>query len=386
MPKRLHHALNPKQILTAAAGSHADGGGLELRVDAKGGRRWVVRLKVGDRMTTRGLGSFPNVSLADARKSAATAVKEAKDSAPAPVHQPEPVPTFGRAAREYINANSPTWSNPKHAAQWRNTLAAYADPVIGSMPVDQISTGDVLAVLTPIWEEKTETASRVRQRMEKIFDWAIVHNQREKANPATKAILVGLPKVKRLRSHHKALPYSEVAGALKRVRISTAYPLTKFAFEFMVLTASRSGEVREAQWGEIDWESALWTVPAERMKARREHRVPLADRALAVLRDAWSLSGDGDLVFPAPKGGTMSDMTFTGLLRRLEIPAVPHGFRSSFRDWAAEQSGAGWAVCESALAHTVGSGVEAAYMRSDLLEQRRGLMQDWGDYCGRKPI
>ena len=382
MPKRLHNALNPKQIATLQPGSHADGGGLELRVDANGARRWVVRLKADGKMTTRGLGSFPAVSLADARKSAATAVRDAKATASATLEPvPEPAPTFWTAASRYIEANRPTWSNPKHAAQWRNTLWTYAHPAIGQKPVDEITSADVMDVLEPIWTEKRETASRVRQRIEAVLDWCHARGYRPADNPAGRHLLKVLPKVRKVKEHHRALPYQNVSNALRRIRLSTAYPLTKLGFEFMVLTASCSGEVRGAQWNEIDWEQATWSVPAERMKARREHRVPLSQQAMATLRDAWPLSGSGELVFPAPKGGVMSDMTFLGMLRRLEIPAVPHGFRSSFRDWAAEQSGVGWAVCESALAHSIGNSVEQAYMRSDLFEQRRGLMQAWGDHC-----
>ena len=190
-----------------------------------------------------------------------------------------------------------------------------------------------------------------------------------------------MPNVKRLKAHHRALPYADVPVTIRRVRRSNARPLTRLCFEFLVLTASRSGEIREAQWSEVDRKSRIWTVPAERMKARREHRVPVSDQAMAVLRDAWELSGDGQYIFPGPRSGEpLSDMGLTQLLRRLEIPAVPHGFRSSFRERAAEQSGASWAVCESALAHTIGNSVEQAYMRSDLLNLRRRLMQQWGDY------
>ena len=380
MPKRLHHALNPKQIATAAPGSHADGGGLELRVGADGARRWVVRLKVAGKMTTRGLGSFPAVSLADARKSAAVAVKEAKESAPAPEPRTEPVPTFGKAARDYINVNSPTWSNAKHAAQWRNTLARYADPFIGNKLVSEITTGDVLAVLQPIWLEKRETASRVRQRMEKIFDWAIVHNHRDKANPATKAILVGLPKVRQAKEHHRALPYGEVPEVLRKVELSTANPLTRLAFRFLVLTAARSGEVRGADWSEIDWDARMWTVPAARMKAGREHRVPLSQQAISVLRDARTLGSGEGLIFRAKEGGQMSDMVFTALLRRLKVDAVPHGMRSSFRSWAAE-TGVDRDLAELSLAHAIGTSTEQAYRRTDQLEQRREVMQQWADFC-----
>jgi integrase len=331
-------------------------------------------------MTTRGLGSFPAVSLADARKSAASAVKEAKESAPAPEPKTEPVPTFGKAARDYINANSPTWTNPKHVAQWRNTLARYADPHIGNRPVSEVTTGDVLAVLEPIWLEKRETASRVRQRIEKIFDWAIVHNHRERANPATKAILVGLPKVRQAKEHHRALPYGEVPEALRKVELSTANPLTRLGFKFLVLTAARSGEVRGADWSEVDWDARMWTVPAARMKAGREHRVPLSDQAMGVLRDGWTLGSGEGLIFRAKESGQLSDMVFTALLRRLKVDCVPHGFRSSFRDWCAE-TGVARDLAEASLSHSLGGAVETAYLRSDLAEQRRELMQQWADFC-----
>ena len=190
-----------------------------------------------------------------------------------------------------------------------------------------------------------------------------------------------LPKTKGLKEHHRALPYADVPAALRKVRLSPSHTLTRLAFEFMVLTVSRAGEVRHAEWSEIDFESATWIVPAARMKARKEHRVPLTDKALEILRDAWDLTGGEGLIFPAKRSGAaLTDMAFNVLLRRLEVDAVPHGFRSSFRDWAAEQSGASWAVCESALAHNVGNGVEQAYMRSDLFEQRRQLMQQWADF------
>lgn len=381
MPKKLHNALNPKTVAALTVpGTYADGGGLALRVDNRGNRRWIWRGTVDGKAAMRGLGSYPAVSLAEARRAATATALAATASEPEPDRPP--VPTFAEAAKLLIDSRRPTWSNPKHVAQWRNTLAAYAHPIIGQKPVDAITNADIMAVLDPIWTEKPETASRVRQRMEAVLDWAAARGHRPPENPAGKHILKALPNVKRLREHHRALPYAAVPATIRRVRLSNARPLTRLCFELLVLTASRSGEVREAQWSEIDWNSRTWTVPAERMKARREHRVPLSDQAVAVLRDAWSLSGPDGYIFPGPRsGGPLSDMGLTQLLRREKVDAVPHGFRSSFRDWAAEQSGASWAVCESALAHSVGSGVEQAYMRSDLLDQRRGLMQGWGDYC-----
>ena len=236
-------------------------------------------------------------------------------------------------------------------------------------------------VLEPIWTEKRETASRVRQRIEAVLDWCHARGYRPADNPAGRHLLKVLPKVRKVKEHHRALPYQNVSTALRRIRLSTAYPLTKLGFEFMVLTASRSGEVRGAQWNEFNWEQAMWSVPGG------------ADEGKARTQGAALSAGDGDATgrlaavrlwrvgVPCSERRGHVRYDLPGMLRRLEIPAVPHGFRSSFRDWAAEQSGAGWAVCESALAHTVGNSVEASYMRSDLLDQRRGLMQDWADFC-----
>ena len=248
------------------------------------------------------------------------------------------------------------------------------------LAVDAITPADVMGVLTPIWTCKPETASRVRQRMETVMDWAVAQGHRLD-NPAGCSLLKVLPSVKRLKEHHRALPYVHVPGAVAQVRESIASSLAKLVFELLVLTASRSGEVRGADWGEIDWETATWEIPAARMKARRPHRVPLSGRAIEILQEA-SRFGDGQgLVFPSARSGkAASPMTYTAQLRRLEIPAVPHGFRSSFRDWVIEQTSTPWAVAEAALAHNVGNATEAAYMRSDLFDQRRALMDDWEAY------
>ena len=261
--------------------------------------------------------------------------REARETARRPAPS---IPTFAEAAARVIELRRPTWSNAKHAAQWRSTLQTYAFPLIGNKVVDAITAADVLEALTPIWTSKPETASRVRQRMETVMDWAVAQGYRLD-NPAGRSLLKVLPKTQRLKEHHRALPYAQVPGAVARVRESTADAPTKLAFEFLVLTAGRSGEVRAAEWGEIDWEADTWEIPAVRMKARRPHRVPLSGRALEILREA-SRFGDGrGLVFPAARSGRAeSPMTFTALLRRLGIPAVPHGFRSSFRDWVIEQT------------------------------------------------
>jgi integrase len=296
------------------------------------------------------------------------------------------VPTFAQAALQVIELRRPTWSNPKHAAQWTATLKTYAFPVIGDMAVDSITAADALAVLEPIWTAKPETASRVRQRMETVLDWAVSHGYRLD-NPAGRSLLKVLPAARRLRKHHASLPYEQVPAALDLVRESNANVMTKLAFEFLVLTAARSGEVRQAEWCEVDWTKQSWDIPALRMKARRSHRVPLSTRSVAVLQAAWEISGPDGLIFPAGPGDrTVSDMTFTALLRRLDIPAVPHGFRSSFRNWVEECTETPWSVAESALAHNIGNATQAAYMTSDLFEQRRELMERWARFvagnCG----
>ena len=296
------------------------------------------------------------------------------------------VPTFAQAALQVIELRRPTWSNPKHAAQWTATLKTYAFPVIGDMAVDSITAADALAVLEPIWTAKPETASRVRQRMETVLDWAVSHGYRLD-NPAGRSLLKVLPAARRLRKHHASLPYEQMPAALDLVRESGANVMTKLAFEFLVLTAARSGEVRRAEWSEVDWNRRSWEIPAIRMKARRPHRVPLSTMSVEVLMAAWEVSDPDGLIFPAGPGDrAASDMTLTALLRRLDIPAVPHGFRSSFRNWVEECTETPWSVAESALAHNIGNATQAAYMTSDLFEQRRELMERWaqfaGDNCG----
>ena len=252
-------------------------------------------------------------------------------------------------------------------------------PKIGDKRVDRISTADVMEVLLPIWSTKRETASRVRQRVGAVMKWAVAQGYRED-NPAGDAISAALPKNSARRQHQRALPHSQVAEAVQRVRASKAHRATALAFEFLVLTACRSGEVRGARWDEVDDVAATWTVPPARMKAKLEHRVPLSNRAVSVLREARETSDKSGLVFPSPTGRVLSDSTLSKLLRELGVGAVPHGFRSSFRDWAAERTDAPREVCELALAHVNSDRVEAAYRRSDLFERRRQLMQHWSDY------
>ena len=369
-------------------GRHGDG--LYLNVAPSGSKSWVQRIVIDGRRRDIGLGPYPSVSLARARSIARdnrTAVGEGRDPVAEKREAREAarslapsIPTFAEAAARVIELRRPTWSNAKHAAQWESTLATYVHPVIGRKTVDSVTPTDAMDVLTPIWTCKPETASRVRQRVETVMDWAIAQGYRLD-NPAGPSLLRVLPKTRRLKQHHQALPYAQVPGAVMQVRESTASSSTKLAFEFLVLTASRSGEVRAADWTEVVWESATWEVPAGRMKARRPHRIPLSDRAIEILRQALGLNDGQGLIFPATRSGKLaSEMVFTALLRRLEIPAVPHGFRTSFRNWVAECTAAPWAVGEAALAHNIGNSTEAAYMRSDLFDQRRALMGRWAEY------
>ncbi len=389
---RNHQTLSAAMVRTVSKpGMYSDGNGLNLRVELSGTKQWVQRVTVAGKRTMLGLGGYPAISLADARELAAAnqrAVKQGRDPLAekrqaAEERRRPAVPSFSEAAERVIEMHRPTWSNAKHAAQWTSTLATYAHPVIGRKPVDEVDSGDVLAILTPIWTSKSETASRVRQRMETVFDWVVAQGWRPD-NPAGRAITRALPRVSRVKRHHAALPVLDVPAALKTVRESGADMATRLAFEFLVLTAARSSEARLATWGEMDLQSATWKVPAERMKARREHTVPLSGRSLEILGKARELNGHGTgLVFPAGRPGkALSDMTLTVLLRRLGIPAVPHGFRSSFKDWCIEVRGGDdrWFTSEAALAHNLGGSTEMAYARTDLLELRRPLMDEWAGF------
>ena len=394
MPRKV-----PQQSLSAAfvrtvsePGMYAYGNGLNLKVVPSGSRWWVQRVTIGGKRHNIGLGGFPAVSLAEARELAAEnqrLIRQGRDplaekrQVVEELRRPA-IPTFAQAAEQVIEMRRPTWSNAKHASQWTNTLQTYAHPVIGRKPVDKITTGDVLAILTPIWTTKAETASRVRQRLETIFDWVIFQGWRID-NPAGKGILRVLPKVSKLKGHHTALPYTDVPEAVRRIKESTADPVTKLSFEFLVLTAARSSEVRLAGWLEVNLDTATWTVPPERMKARREHRVPLSARCLEILSEAKVLGGPGNgLIFPSGKDAKpLSDMVYTTMLRRLEIPAVAHGFRSSFKKWCMETKGADatWLPSEAALAHNLGNATQEAYIQhTDLLEVRRPLMEEWAEF------
>jgi integrase len=359
-------------------GRYGDGNTLYLVVTPGGSKQWVQRLTIGGKSTDLGLGGYPLVSLREARDKAWANRKLARSGADPRTAQRR-VPTFVEAAGTVIEFNRPTWRNAKHAAQWFSTLETYTFPHFGEKPVDEISSGDVMNALTPIWTAKPETARRVRQRVSAVMKWAIANNFRS-GNPAGEAIDAALPRTPRFRAHHRALHYTEVPAVIGAVRSSGALPVTRLSLEFLVLTAARSGEVRLAAWEEMDPEARTWVISAGRMKARREHRVPLPNRALTILEEAQPLGCLSGLVFPAASGKPLSNMTHGKLLRKLGVDCVPHGFRSSFRDWASEQTDTPHAVMEAALAHTVPNAVEAAYARSDLFDRRRELMGAWEAY------
>ena len=366
-------------------GRYPDGATLYLVVWPSGSKSWVQRLTIGGRRADLGLGGYPAMSLAQARRKAQDNRALAKSGGdPLAEKREEAVvaamPTFEALARQHITEHRHAWRNSKHAAQWLSTLEAYAFPIIGAAKVNEITRRQVVDILSPIWHTKAETARRVRQRIRAVMDRAVAMEYVD-YNPAGDAINGALTKMPRVRAHHRAAPYTELPAILHAIRESTASPSVKLAFELLALTACRSGEVRGITWAEVDLKTATWTIPAARMKAGKLHRVPLSRRASAVLSEARSLSEGEGIVFPAPRsGGIISDMAFTQMLRRLDLDFVPHGLRSTFRDWAAEQTDAPHAVMETALAHTVGNATEAAYARSDLFELRRGLMEKWGAY------
>ena len=385
MPQSKIRDLTPKWVRQAKEpGSYTDGYGLTLRIDARGNKRWFQRLTYRGKQRNLGLGSYPEISLDEARELALANWRSAKAGldpiAERNVMGAGPIPTFEDVARKAIALHRPRWSNAKHAAQWERTLETYVFPTIGRVTVDAVSTSDVLRVLEPIWNSKPETAARVRQRIEVICDYAIASGWRMD-NPAL-AVKKVLPRGRGTKRHHPAMPYGRLPSFIRELRAASADAITKLALELLILTAARSGEVHHMEWSEVDTKSATWTVPASRMKARKEHRVPLSRRAFALLDEVRSLGKGTGLVFPSRMGRHLSNMSFTMLLRRLDTDgAVPHGFRSTFKDWTLEQTSFPWAVAEAALAHTLGSATEVAYARSDLFERRRELMETWAMHC-----
>lgn len=393
MARQLHRLPPRAAITTSVAGRYSDGGGLYLVVSPTGSRKWVFRFRWRGKLSDMGLGSASVVPLSRARERAAEArLKIAEGINPlSEKRAARTIPAFGDFADELVTSVKSQWRNAKHSQQVQNTLERYAAS-LRALPVDQIDTGKVIEALKPIWTTKSETATRVRSRIEWVLDAAKAKGYRTGENPARwKGHLDQLlPKRTLLaRGHHAALPFDDVPAFIQELR---ARPATSaLALEFTILTAARSGEVRGATWQEVDLTTAVWTVPATRMKAGREHRVPLSKRALDILGDMARISGGepADFLFPGPKGSrhSLSDAAFSALLKRMDrdVAVTPHGFRSSFRDWAGETTNFPRDVAEMCLAHTVGDMTERAYRRGDALARRRELMDAWAAHCEARP-
>jgi integrase len=372
----------------------ADGGGLYLQISSSGAKSWVFRFKRAGRLREMGLGATHTLTLAEARKRAAACRRLRLDGVD-PVDERRAgtlkakleaarAMTFRQCAEAYIDAHKAGWSNPVHAAQWPSTLETYAYPVFGHLPVQVVDTPLVTKVLEPIWKTKTETASRLRGRIEAVLDWATARDYRQGDNPARwrghlDKLLPPRAKVQKVK-HHAALPYAESGEFVAKLREQES--TSALALEFLILTATRTGEVIGATWSEIDLDAAVWTIPADRMKAKREHRVPLSKSALSILKQL-NEHRIGEFVFPGAKTNRpLSKMTLLDLLERMDWDDLTvHGFRSTFRDWAAERTNFPREVAEHALAHSLPDKVEAAYRRGDLFEKRRQLMEAWARYC-----
>ena len=362
-------------------GRYMDGGGLMLVVKPIGGKSWIQRLVIRGKRRDIGLGSVEFVSLAEARALAFENRKVARSGGD-PTAGPGPAaPTFAEGIEAVLALQAPNWRDGgKSEKQWRSSLRDYAGPLM-DRPVSDIDAGAVLTVLSPIWNTKRETARRVLQRIGAVLRWAVAGGHRD--STPIEAVRAALPKNGAKQRHHRALPHAEVGAALTTIRESRpesrAWPATQLALEFVALTTARSGEVRGMKWEEVDVGAATWTIPADRIKAGREHRVPLSKAALAVLKTAKALSDGEGLVFPSATGRALSDNTLSKLLRERGVNAVVHGFRSSFRDWCGE-SGIAREVAEACLAHVIKDAAERAYARSDLLDRRRDVMEKWARY------
>jgi integrase len=395
MPRNYLHKLTATKVAGRMnVGYHADGGCLYFRVAPGGSRGWVFRFALNGRTRDMGLGAYPTITLAMAREKALEMRRLVADGID-PIERRRAILadgkaenastlTFDAAALKYIAAHEAGWRSARHRAQWRNTLRDHVSPIIGSLPVRSIDTALVLKALEPIWQTKTETAARVRARIEVVLDWAKVRGYRTGENPARwrghlDHLLPAKSKIKRV-EHHSALPYAEIGAFLQGLRGQNGPgPL---ALEFLLLTATRVSEVIGATWGEVDLKTRTWTIPSERMKSGKEHRVPLSISALVALTKAQAFRSDG-LIFPGIKAGRpLSQVHLLAITQRIAQGRVTlHGFRSTFRDWAAERTSYPSEVAEMALAHAVGSQVERAYQRTDLFDKRRRLMDEWAAYC-----
>ncbi len=381
-PNRALSALKVRKI--SKPGRYADGNGLYLVVDPSGARRWMLRIVVQGRRRDIGFGSARVVELADAREAAQHYRGIARRGGD-PISELRKarrfVPTFESAAKMVHAEHAKAWDNAKHTNQWLNTLTAYAFPEIGTRRIDDIETSDLLKILSPIWLTKPETAKRVKQRLRVIFDWAKVSGHRSGDNPVD-GIQRALPKRPDRVVHHAAMPYGNVANFVTNMRNGAFSETIKLAFEFLILTAARTNEVLGCRWEEIDQHNKVWTVPPSRMKAGREHRVPLAPRCLEILERARKIAESAKFVFPGRNPEEhLSSMALLMALRRMGESVTVHGFRSAFRDWSAERTNFSREVCEMALAHTIRDKTEAAYRRGDLFEKRSKLMKSWAVFA-----
>lgn len=365
--------------------------GLSLQITPTGARSWILRVKVGDRRRDMGLGAYPGVSLAKAREKARDA-REAIEQGDDPIlsreraqsllrAKQESIVTFETAARAYIKSKAPEWRSEKSLTQWTNSLENYAFPVIGKLHVQDVHDVHILKILEPMWHEKTETAVRVRGRIESILDWATAKKYRTGENPARwrghlDKLLPAPGKITPVK-HHEAVPVDDAPAFYSTLQ--SCKGMAARALEFTLLTAARSANSLGATWAEIDFDKALWTIPAEKMKAGKEHRVPLSESAIRILREQPRFEGC-EFVFPSPKGNQLSDMSMTAVMRRMGLEAVPHGLRSTFKDWAAERTNYPHEMSEMALAHVLTNKVEAAYRRGDMVEKRRQLMREWENF------
>ena len=382
-PKGRHpdKALSAAFVRTAPPGRHADGNGLYLYVQPTGTRSWIQRLVIRGRKRELGLGSIALVSLAEAREQALANRKLARTGGDplAEKRRSVGIPTFAEAARRVVEQKRAGWRSRAQGRDWMLTFERYAFPRVGKLSVSEVTSADMLEILVPIWHEKAATARKLRQRLHAVLEWAVAMEFRID-NPCDRIGPVLGPQ-HNVVQHMRALPHRDVAAAIRTARASTVPPAVRLAFEFLVLTAARWGEVRWAEWTEIDRDEGVWTVPAKRMKSNREHRVPLCGRAVEILDEARSLvEGTSPFLFPNRLGKQLEEKQLRRMFRKHGIAAVPHGFRSSFRDWAAEETDHPREVIEAALAHVVQNRVEAAYRRTDLFERRRRLMNDWAAY------
>lgn len=398
MPRQLNRLKALEVERKKAPGYYADGGGLYLQVSPAKTKSWIFRYALDGRSREMGLGPFPETTLARAREKAGEARSLLKDQGKDPIEERRARKaaeaaerarrvTFEDAATKYINGHKAGWKNAKHGDQWNNTLKAYAYPVLGALPVQEVDTEQVLKVLEPIWTTKTETATRVRQRIESILDWAKTRGHRSGENPARwRGHLENtLPKPGRVQKvqHHPALPYAEIPAFMKELKGYDG--VGSAGLQFLILTAARTNEVAAARWSEIDLDGRVWTIPEDRIKARKEHRVPLTEPALVILEAMKKLSTD-DYVFPGgKKDRSLSNGAFLALLKRMKRTEITaHGFRSTFKDWASETTSFPDDVSEAALAHTVRDKTKKAYKRGDLFDKRRKLMDAWAKYCAKR--